>query len=112
MWVVETPPMSAATLKTCSSSAYQARSRLAGQREPAGRHRQEALSLNERQATLGNRPLGERQQCVGEQPSSLQETFEPALQILAEEAPVVGGQQRGEHPKRVGRELVAIAEAV
>ena len=107
MCVELTPPMSAATAETASSSAYHALS--TGSADSAN---DAVASLRNRLCVVGveaavrDRPIGKRKQLRREQRAPGQERVQSRLQLGREEPAVVGDQHRGEHAERVAGQLV------
>ncbi len=54
------------------------------------------------------RPVGELQQRLGEELPAAEELLKPVLEVLVEEASVLGHEHGGEDPERVGRQLGAV----
>ena len=103
MWVERTPPMSAATAETVSSSAYQARSiGSCGQGERGRRQVEELLGVGLGAAASAFGSVGEVSRRGGNSCRPARKVSSRADRSAVEEPPVGGGQQGGEHPERVG----------
>ena len=110
MWVLRTPPMSAATAETRSSVSYQPGSigsdgQLEGRARPGGGSGSASASGS---SPVGSARSARASSSGAEQLAAGEEGFQAGPQIVVEEPRIGGGEHGGEHAERVARQLLAV----